>query len=699
MSKKAIEFLLADLPEETEAEQPSARRRAIDFLRAEPAAPKSEAPKSAARSDAGEPWWKQRFGAEGESGMLTSGRDIARVPIAIADAALSSASHIIGKPAASAAGAWAAINPNDTYLEARDRLLAEYPIREPATGSGRQALEGLGKVMSLTGIPQTAEFAGRVVKAVAGEEAADFLGSALELATLGRARAVSPHLAPGTPMRTITGPSGEMIREAMSPPPAAPPMRTIYGESGEVLGREPVQSIESLRLGGDAGAASAAVDLSRVSPDLRAELQAKLQAGNLNPEVAQAQIAAETLGLPPLTRGQASGNPAHISHEHNLRGTDDRLRERFTAQNEAMVEKIDDIRRETTPNVVGSDVIQNGQTLVDSYKAYDANVTADIAAKYTALREAMKETGATIDHQGFISMAENALRESGKTHWLPAEVRSLMNDAKAGMTFRDFETMRTVLASAARTAERQGNGNAAGAISAVRGALEELPLTGPAAETLKPLADAARTAARERFRSLELDPAYRAAVGDDVPLGEASALADKFIDQYVIRGRAANIARMRETLAADPTASETITAGTLNYLKQRAVPSTGNFAAARYNETLRQLEPRMRELLPPETAEQLQALGAYARAATVQPRGSFVNTSNTATSLLAEGARSAVDAAAAMHGLPTPSMISNLAERAGIKKTPQTRYVDEALKPGAGLDEPRLNQLLKPPRR
>lgn len=677
MSKKASQFA-ADLIAEIDGDEPPAvPQRASEFVaqfNAEAAnakpfvGPIEQAPFSGPREEDALPWWKQGFDTP-PNAALTSGKDIVRAGVGVADLVASGASAASNQLAGTLAGVIGAIDPNDTYEAARARERG-LPYREQGanlkTGGGRELGAAAGEVIQATGIPQVA---GPVLEAAQEHfpVISDLAASALTLA-----------------------PTTRLVRGAPDTP-----VRTIYGESGEVLGREAIRPDAPIQLGASGGGAAArSVDLNQIrSPELRAELRAKAAAGTLKPEVAEAHIAADQLDLPPLTRGQATGNPADISREQNLRGTDDRLRARFTAQNEAMVEKLDDIRRETTPNVVGSDVIQNGQTLVDSYKAYDTDVRADISAKYSALREAMKETGSTIDHQAFGVMAENALRESGKTHWLPAEVRSLMNDAKEGMTFRDFETMRTVLASAARTAERQGNGNAAGAISAVRSALEELPLAGPAAETLKPLADAARTAAKSRFRSIELDPAYRAAVDDDVPLGEASALADKFVDQYVIRGRAANIARMRQTLADDPMAGETITAGTLNYLKQRAVPSTGNFAAARYNETLRELDPRMRELLPAETAEQLQALGSYARATTAQPRGSFVNTSNTATALLAEGAQGAMESAVmAKTGIPIP-MIRNYVER---RRT--TKYVDEALKPGAGLDAQRLNQLLRPSR-
>jgi hypothetical protein len=86
-------------------------------------------------------------------------------------------------------------------------------------------------------------------------------------------------------------------------------------------------------------------------------------------------------------------------------------------------------------------------------------------------------------------------------------------------------------------------GNEVAALSIIRDALEELPLTGGAA-TLKPLADAARAAARERFQALDRDPAYKAAVNDKVA-------AENFVNTFVLskgKGTEKNVQTMMDAL-------------------------------------------------------------------------------------------------------------------------------------------------------
>jgi hypothetical protein len=86
---------------------------------------------------------------------------------------------------------------------------------------------------------------------------------------------------------------------------------------------------------------------------------------------------------------------------------------------------------------------------------------------------------------------------------LPPTIDRQLQAYRSGgkMDFEQFEALRTNLATEMRKAERAGDGNAAMALSVVRDALESLPLSGEAA-ALKPLADAARSAAKERFDAL-----------------------------------------------------------------------------------------------------------------------------------------------------------------------------------------------------
>src|SRR5262249_44813035 len=117
---------------------------------------------------------------------------------------------------------------------------------------------------------------------------------------------------------------------------------------------------------------------------------------------------------------------------------------------------------------------------------------------------------------------------------------------------------------------------------------------------------------------------------------------------------------------------------------------TGNFSQARFNKTLRALDPKLGSLVNPGTAEQLQTLGNVARYTQAQPRGSFVNNSNTFTAGAADYGASGLEGVAnvAAHGVPVGTWT-----RKALSKAAAGRRVKATLAPGAGLD------LLAPPNR
>lgn len=255
------------------------------------------------------------------------------------------------------------------------------------------------------------------------------------------------------------------------------------------------------------------------------------------------------------------------------------------------------------------------------------------------------------------------------------------------MTFENFENMRTNLAAEGRKADRAGDGNASGAVNIVRNALEQMPMTDETG-AIKPLADAARGAAKAQFDALRADPAYKAAADDSVPQGAQSPLADKFFQGYVTRGARANVSTMAQNLADNPVAKQTIAAGTIDQLKGalKADPVTGNFSQDGYNKAVGAISPKLDSLVDPTTGQQLQAIGGFAKNAQVQQRGSFVNNSNSATALLAEGAKAAATHGTNMlfGGLPVGSVVRKVGGMVSDSIS-QGKASADAIKPGAGL--------------
>jgi hypothetical protein len=398
----------------------------------------------------------------------------------------------------------------------------------------------------------------------------------------------------------------------------------------------------------DSGGAAAAMPpmLDKVPREMRGPLVLAVMRGDR--DMAHRVLDAETLPVPiKMMEGQARANSTMMADEFNLRGTDKAIAGRFDEQNQGLIENLDTIRREVAPNAVGSDHVQNGQTILDAYKAADEPVRAQITEAYQALEKA-NGGQLPINARSFVDAADAALAKKLKARYLPAEVRGDLDqfrDAGGMMTFEQYENLRTNLATAARDADRgtlKGGGNAAAAIRLVRDALEDMPMEGVGAE-LKPLADRARQLARERFERIRKDPAYEAAVDDPTPAGELSPFADEFVRKYVVKGKAANLNQMRENLSSDPQASEAIAAAALNYVKQKAGvnlnTNEGNFSQKGYNDAIAELAPRLRTLVPPKVAETLEQLGRVAHDLQRQRRGGNFNNSGTAGALIKEATK------------------------------------------------------------
>jgi hypothetical protein len=416
--------------------------------------------------------------------------------------------------------------------------------------------------------------------------------------------------------------------------------------------------------------------LSKASPELQNELKA-IPPNQINMPALERHVEADTLPVPVrLTRGQATQDVNLLSDEMNMRGKNPELANRFNEQNGKLIENINAIRDKAAPDVYGTNHLENADTVINAYKALDDARVADISAKYKALRDAAGGDF-PIDGKKFAENAEKMLGKELKTDFLPPALAKQLDRYKNGetMTFEQFESMRTNLASEMRKAERSGDGNAKAAASIVRTALEDLPLSGEA-EKLKPLANEARSAAKARFDLLKKDPAYDAAVNDVAP--------DKFITKYIINGNKRDLEALVSQLGKGSEGHQAVSAAVVNYLKDKAgvINDNGNFSQAGYNKALKQLDPKLLDLVDGETAQQLKALGNVARYTQAQPRGSYVNQSNTFVAGAKELAKGGLEKAANVAGfgvVPVGTMTREaLAKRAAEKQT------KESLKPGAG---------------
>jgi hypothetical protein len=420
--------------------------------------------------------------------------------------------------------------------------------------------------------------------------------------------------------------------------------------------------------------------VNRASPELKAELQ-KLKPEQINTAVLERQLEADSLPIPmKLTEGMATRDPKTFSDEMNSRAKNKEYANRYNELNSQLVENLDAIKENASPNVYGTNVVENGQSLIDAYLDLDIARKANIDAKYQALRDA---AGGEIPIDGvkFANNAYASLRKELKTEFLPASIKSQLDAFKKGepMTFEQFEAMRTNLAEEMRSADKQNLGNTEYALGKVREALEDLPLTGETKE-LKILADEARSAAKQRFDLLDQDKAYKAAVNGKV-------YADDFINKFVVNGKKKDIDTMVSHLGQDSTARQVMAAGIVNWLKSKSGilnNGSGTFSQKGFNQALQNIDPKILNIVGPEVNQQLKALGNTARNIQERPPGSYVSESNTFTAALGEkaaniaekGANYAIGGGIFPIGTMTRNLVSDVKESAKVK---------ESLKPGAGV--------------
>lgn len=438
------------------------------------------------------------------------------------------------------------------------------------------------------------------------------------------------------------------------------------------------------------GAAASAPRLHSLSPELQQGVRAAVQqtGGAVPPETLARHVEADSLPVKmQLTEGQATQDPQTISQEMNTRGRTPEMVSRLNQQNQQLIDNVRELRDRVGPDVFTTNPVDHGASLIESYKAKDAPIKADITAKYKALEDA-NGGQFPLDTNGFVKSTDTALSKALKSNSVPSDLAANLNEFRNGrqMTFEDFESLRSDAADAARTST---DGRQRAAAGIIRDQLEKMPLTQETAK-LKPLADAARSAAKARFDALDADPAYEAAVHGTVP-------EDRFVQRFITGPSATRngVTTMRQNLADDPTATQTMGVATLDHLRQSAgidPMGNGNFTQAGFNKALTALDPKLQSLVDPKTVEHLGTLGNVARYTQTQPRGSYVNNSNTLVGALAEHGKSLAEGAAntflGARVIPVGTMVREAAQkRAAAKATARS------LAPGAGLT--RLSDVAK----
>ena len=435
--------------------------------------------------------------------------------------------------------------------------------------------------------------------------------------------------------------------------------------------------------------------LTTATPEFQ-QLYGNMPLDKVNTPVVLRHLEADSLPVPVrLTEGQATADVVKLSREQNLRGSQPEFARRFNEQNQQLVDNVPLIRERAAPDVYATKTIESSEALINAYKALDDTRNVEISAAYKALEDANGRQF-PVDGQAIVRNADAMLAKKLKTNFVPPEIAADLKRFREGepMTFEQFEALRTNLAAEGRKAARAGDGNREFAVGVIREAMENLPLKGEAA-ALKPVADKARDLAKARFDALKKDPAYKAAVTDAVS-------ADKYFNKFIINGDNKNINTMIDTLGRDSLGHQHIKAGTINHLSDKAgiVDGKGNFSQANYNKAIKQLDDfkKFGAIFDPESQLQLKTLGNVAAYSQFQPRGSFVNNSNTLVGYMAEKAAGTLEQTGNIIGLKTFGYPIGSEGRRVIRSARERREAEKALKPGAGSTLSEVSRQGQPPR-
>jgi hypothetical protein len=476
------------------------------------------------------------------------------------------------------------------------------------------------------------------------------------------------------------------------------------------------------------GAAVAAPDISVADPHLKTAIE---QTDSPHPIALERHLDTAQLPLPEgstplrLRKGQALGDDQQISDEKNLRADQDTqglLTDSINDQNGKLGASMTEIRRRATPDIVQRNNTEHDQVAINAIKKQDNATVTDIREKYKALADANGgdmpiDTAATL---GDINtrLKKTALRKTAENHPVISEIMESMQSGEP-IDFDTFEHWRTNLADVQR---KPGSESVAAGI--VHNALNNMPLT-PEAEPLRALADTARSAAKARFDTIKQNPAYKAAINDNVPkvkglhdLTEDSPLAGNFLDRFALgdSGNAspAYIKRLKDAVP-DPELHRAMEASTLNKLREASgidMYGNGNFRNAQYRNALGSIEDKSGLLLSPESQEGTQRLARVSGYVNDEGKGSATNRSNTALTLQRFGAHAAESPSikgqvlegaadlAAGHALGPLGVVGSVAKGIGKSmfksakeakaaqalKDAKLKFAQDAVKPGAGLD-------------
>ena len=273
------------------------------------------------------------------------------------------------------------------------------------------------------------------------------------------------------------------------------------------------------------------------------------------------------------TEGEALQNSSLMSRETNDRVKDPNLQARFEERDPKLIEGFETIKQNIAPDVYETDPVKMANMPLERMKADLLDHEQRIRSAYDIANNATGTGQSAIDVASLKDNIDAALRKKGKTKYLPAELRSDLEEAltKGYLTSEEYENFRTDTATISRTNQ---NPLARQAASIVREQLENVTLKGEFAK-YKPLYDQARKLVVE-LKQKEKIPAYKAAASDTRTLEEIDAgiphpAANTFIERhYGEKTPEVNIQRMLDIIGRDSPEHQALNAAKIDQFKLRS---------------------------------------------------------------------------------------------------------------------------------
>lgn len=376
------------------------------------------------------------------------------------------------------------------------------------------------------------------------------------------------------------------------------------------------------------------VSLSDLPAEARAALRVDVEnALKTNGTISQDAIARlakyRSLNVTP-TRGTVTLDPVIVTQQKNAakRGANSndpyaqQLSQLENQNNQKLLGQLDEVG--------GGDIYSGNEQIINTLGGFVDSAKARIKSLYDAAKGS-EGRNLELEPFTFTQNTGKALDRELKTKFLPAEIKSILNDIAEGkipLTVDVSEQLKTMLGAAQRGST---DGNVRSALGIVRQQLEQTPLR-QGMEYGQQTIDAFNKArqANKQFMDLqEKIPALKSIV-------EGEALPDNFFEKFVLRAPASQVEALLK-VGQEPVRQQ-IKNQVVQYLRDQATGGKADelakLSGITLNKQLKKLGSAKLDLIfKPEELNKLRTIGDVASYEQFQPVGSAVNNSNTAAAI------------------------------------------------------------------